>query len=53
VADKASLEVGWSRTAALLAGNGALLLVTILALGRHARSLRRRLEARVARAAGS
>lgn len=53
VADKAALEVGWSRTGALLAANGAVLLVTVLALGRHARSLRRRLEARAVRAVGS
>jgi len=53
VADKAALEVGWSRTGALLAANGAVLLVTVLLLGRHARSLRRRLEARVVRATGS
>ncbi|MEX0788955.1 MAG: NADH-quinone oxidoreductase subunit NuoH [Anaerolineales bacterium] len=53
VADKAALEAGWSRTGALLAANGAIALVTVLLLGRHARSLRRRLEARVARATGS
>lgn len=53
VADKAALEIGWSRTGALLAANGAVVLVTVLALGRHARSLRRRLEARVVRATGS
>jgi NADH-quinone oxidoreductase subunit H len=53
VADKAALEIGWSRTGALLAANGAVLFVTVLLLGRHARSLRRRLEARVVRATGS
>lgn len=52
VADKAAVEVGWSRPAALLAANGALALVTLAALAGQARRLRRRLEARVARAAG-
>ena len=52
VADKAAVEAGWSRPAALLAANGALALVTLAALAGQARRLRRRLEARVARAAG-
>ncbi len=53
VADKAAVEAGWSRLAALLAANGALALVTLAALGGQARRLRRRIEARVARAARS
>lgn len=51
VADKAGVEAGWSRLAALLAANGALALVTLAALAAQARRLRRRIEARVARAA--
>ena len=53
VADKAAVEAGWSRLAALLAANGALGLVTLAALAAQARRMRRRIEARVARAAGS
>ena len=51
VADKAAVEAGWSRLAALLVANGALGLVTLAALAAQARRLRRRVEARVARAA--
>lgn len=51
VADKTAVEVGWSRPAALLAANGGLALVTLAALAAQARRLRRRIEARVARAA--
>lgn len=53
VADKAALAAGWSRLAALLAANGALALGTLGALAGQARRLRRRIEARAARAAGS
>jgi NADH-quinone oxidoreductase subunit H len=50
VADKLAAAQGWDRTWTLVAANALMFLFTIVALQVYARSLRRRMEARLASA---
>jgi NADH-quinone oxidoreductase subunit H len=53
VADKLAAAQGWDRTWTLVAANGLMFLFTIVALQFYARSLRRRIQTRLAAASAA